>query len=80
MVVKILKEILLFCINNFFLFFFLITGHPKISSTLVRDKFHSLVQTHFIQRCLTPVRDTSGKVVSLGTAEDVEIRHVIPDS
>lgn len=55
------------------------SGHPKISSTLVRDKFHSLVQTHFIQRCLTPVRDTSGKVVSLGTAEDVEIRHVIPD-
>lgn len=56
------------------------SGHTKISSSLVREKFNNLVQTHFIQRCLTPVRDSAGKVVSLGTPEDLEIRHVIPDA
>ncbi|CAI9717057.1 DNA-directed RNA polymerase III subunit RPC3-like [Octopus vulgaris] len=54
------------------------SGHPKISSTLVKDKFVSLVQTHFIQRCLTPMRDSGGRVISLGTPEDPDICHVIP--
>ncbi|GAB1604715.1 DNA-directed RNA polymerase III subunit RPC3-like [Argonauta hians] len=55
------------------------SGHPKIASSLVKDKFVSLVQTHFIQRCLTPVRDTGGRVISLGTPEDPDLCHEIPE-
>ncbi|PVD20106.1 hypothetical protein C0Q70_20600 [Pomacea canaliculata] len=47
-------------------------GHPKISSSLVRDKFNSLVQTHFLQRCFSPVLDDKKRVIRLEQPENVE--------
>ncbi|KAJ8311778.1 hypothetical protein KUTeg_010672, partial [Tegillarca granosa] len=32
-------------------------GHPRIADNFVRDKFTSLVQTHFLQRCPDPLRN-----------------------
>lgn len=47
-------------------------GHPKISSSLVRDKFNSLVQTHFLQRCFSPVLDDKKRVIRLEQPENIE--------
>ena len=43
--------------NTAFLFCFLFTGHSKISSSFVYEKFSSLANTHLIQRCPNPLEE-----------------------
>jgi hypothetical protein len=34
-----------------FLYLSFVSGHPEIASSFVQEKFNSLVNTHFLQRC-----------------------------
>ncbi|XP_041373879.1 DNA-directed RNA polymerase III subunit RPC3-like isoform X2 [Gigantopelta aegis] len=53
-------------------------GHTRIQSSLVRDKFSSLVRTHFLQRCPNPVRDAKQRVISLENPAQSETLFVLP--
>lgn len=55
-----------------FSFKFLLIGHPKINMSLVKDKFSSLVRTHFLHRSLEPVKDDNNRVISLQSPQNRE--------
>ncbi|XP_046574318.1 DNA-directed RNA polymerase III subunit RPC3-like [Haliotis rubra] len=48
------------------------SGHPKINMSLVKDKFSSLVRTHFLQRSLEPVKGDNDRVISLQSPQNRE--------
>ncbi|XP_061172680.1 DNA-directed RNA polymerase III subunit RPC3-like [Saccostrea echinata] len=55
------------------------SGKTKISESFVSEKFSSLVKTHFLQRCLDPVKSESSKVVGLEAGVEEETLYTLPD-
>lgn len=53
-------------------------GKQKISESFVVDKFSNLVRTHFLQRCLDPIKSDSNKVVGLEVSEEEETLYRLP--
>nr|KAG5703652.1 hypothetical protein BaRGS_002526 [Batillaria attramentaria] len=51
---------------------------PKISASVVQDKFTNLVRTHFLQRCQEPMLDDKKRVVSLEPPPDPKDLFIIP--
>lgn len=57
---------------------YILTGHPRIADNFVRDKFTSLVQTHFLQRCPDPLRNEEDRVVAMDTTLNEDKLYKIP--
>ncbi|XP_056021120.1 DNA-directed RNA polymerase III subunit RPC3-like [Ostrea edulis] len=55
------------------------SGKPKISENFVSEKFSNLVKTHFLQRCLDPVKSASNKVIGLEMIVPEESLYRLPD-
>uniref|UniRef100_K1P784 DNA-directed RNA polymerase III subunit RPC3 n=1 Tax=Magallana gigas TaxID=29159 RepID=K1P784_MAGGI len=55
------------------------SGKQKISESFVVDKFSNLVRTHFLQRCLDPIKSESNKVVGLEVSGEEETLYRLPD-
>lgn len=53
-------------------------GKQKISESFVVDKFSNLVRTHFLQRCLDPIKSESNKVVGLEVSGEEETLYRLP--
>ncbi|KAK6179368.1 hypothetical protein SNE40_011749 [Patella caerulea] len=54
------------------------TGNPKITSSLVRDKFGLLVKTHFLRRCQTVLTDDENRVISSEEPKETESLFILP--
>ncbi|KAL5005361.1 hypothetical protein ScPMuIL_018817 [Solemya velum] len=53
-------------------------GHSLITSAIVKEKFASMVKTHFLRRCLDAKRDDEEKVISLCSPPDEEQLYQLP--
>ncbi|XP_022334535.2 DNA-directed RNA polymerase III subunit RPC3-like [Crassostrea virginica] len=55
------------------------SGKQKISESFVVEKFTNLVKTHFLQRCLDPIKSESNKVIGLEVKGEEEALYTLPD-